>query len=174
MVLSFATVAQAQIINSSTPIPNSNVLINLNNSGLDWVYAGPIGPNEWGVGNIQPASYRAAEGWRVATAAEWANRPVWTDFIVPGHTVLAQAGFNDHSAYRFASEYWGNFYHVDINDYARGIVTDGVNGNLSFSVPETIYVRNTIMGAVPEPDAFAMLAAGLGMIGYTLRRRRQA
>lgn len=172
IAMGIAAGAQAQIINSATPIPNSNVLINLNNSGLDWVYAGPIGPNEWGTGNIQPATYRAAEGWRVATAAEWAMHPLWTDFIVPGNPggiVSPSAGYSDHSSYIFASEYWGNFYHVDQNDFANGSVTDGVNGTIG-NVPETIYVRNTL--PVPEPETWAMLMAGLGLVGFMARRRK--
>lgn len=70
-----ATSANAVIIDNSTPIPDANVLLNFNNSWPDWVYAGPIGPNEFAPGNIQPASYRVAEGWRVATAAEWGRSP---------------------------------------------------------------------------------------------------
>lgn len=173
IAMGIAAGAQAQIISSATAIPDANVLINLNNSGLDWVYAGPIGPNEWGPGNIQPATYRAAEGWRVATAAEWATRPLWTDFIVagnPGGIGSPPSGYSNHAGYIFASEYWGNFYHVDINDYASGNVTDGVNGSVNGGVPETIYVRNTLV--VPEPETYAMLIAGLGILGFLARRRK--
>lgn len=164
--------AHAQLINAGTAIPDANILINLNNTGLDWVYAGPIAPNEFSAGNLQPANYRAAEGWRVATTEEWALRPEWTDFIVPGYTV--SPGYtNDHNSYIFASEYWGPFSHVDLNDYAAGRVTDGVNGYLG-ALPETIYVRDTLAAAVPEPETYAMLMAGLGLIGFVSRRRRQA
>ncbi|ELX08385.1 hypothetical protein Jab_2c04330 [Janthinobacterium sp. HH01] len=173
IAMGIASGAQAQIISSATVIPDANVLINLNNSGLDWVYAGPIGPDEWGPGNIQPATYRAAEGWRVATANEWAMRPLWTDFIVagnPGGIGSPPAGYSNHAGYIFASEYWGNFYHVDINDYANGYVTDGVNGGPIGGVPETIYVRNTLV--VPEPETYGMLIAGLGILSFLARRRK--
>lgn len=46
--LLFSGAANAVIISNATAIPDANVLLNFNNSGLDWVYAGPIGPNEWG------------------------------------------------------------------------------------------------------------------------------
>lgn len=162
---------QAQFIDSGTPMPGSFALINLNGSGLDWVYAGPIGPNDWGPGNIQPASYRAAEGWRTATAAEWASRPSWSDFIVSGNpgNIVNPSSFSDHSTYIFASEYWSTFHHVDAADYANGAVTDGVNnvgGNY-----ETIYVRNSI-APVPEPETYAMLLGGLGLIAAMTRRKR--
>lgn len=168
-----ATAANAVIISSATPIPLTEVLVNFNNSGLDWVYAGPIAPNEFGAGNIQPASYRAAEGWRVASVAEWAARPIWSDFIRPGFTLASpQNGFTNHSIYIFAPEYWSNFSHVDMGDFANGRVTDGVNGVLS-GVPETIYVRNSAgSGAVPEPATWAMMLVGFAAIGGAMRSRK--
>ena len=169
LALFAASASQAVIISNATPIPDANVLLNYNNSGLDWVYAGPIAPNEFGPGNIQPATYRAAEGWRVATFSEWAAHPIWSDFIIPGQSVGAVGHFTDHSKYLFASEYWSDFRHVDINDFKSGLVTDGVNGRLS-GVPETIYVR---VSAVPEPETYAMLLAGLGVMGTFARRRKQ-
>lgn len=163
--------AQAVYIDNSTPIPDSVVLLNFNSSGLDWVYAGPIGPEEWGPGMIEPASYRAAEGWRTASPAEWAAHPNWDDFIIPGYIVSPIAGHTDHSSYLFASEYWGDFSHVDLNDFADGRVTDGFNNPGVFgSVPETIYVR---VSAVPEPETYAMLLAGLGLLGFAARRRQE-
>nr|WP_273431055.1 PEP-CTERM sorting domain-containing protein [Chitinibacter tainanensis] len=163
--------AHAVIFDSNTLIPDSVILKNFKGSGLDWVYAGPIAPNEWGSGNIQPASYRAAEGWRVATVQEWANKPLWSDFIAPGNPgqISNPTTFNNHANYIFASEYWSNFTHVDPQDFARGLVTDGVNGALS-GVPETIYVRNSI-APVPEPETYALM--GLGLMGLLGARRRQ-
>lgn len=162
--------ANAVIINNATPIPDANVLLNFNNTGLDWVYAGPIAPNEFGPGQIQPASYRAAEGWRTATADEWAMHPDWDDFIIAPNVVAPNAGHTDHTVYLFASEYWGDFSHVDLNDFALGKVTDGVNGQLT-GVPETIYLRNSI-AAVPEPGTLALVGLSLfGLVAVSRRRR---
>lgn len=126
-----------------------------------------------GAGNIEPASYRAAEGWRVATASEWNAHPLWDDFIKPGFVVAPIAGYTDHASYLFASEYWGNFYHVDLNDFAAGKVTDGVNNPAVLGgVPETIYVRNSRqVNNVPEPGMLALLS--LGLLGFAVARGRQ-
>ena len=170
---SFTGMAHATI-SAAIPIPDSEVILNFSSSGLDWVYAGPIAPNEFGAGNIQPASYRAAEGWRTATASEWLLRPIWSDFTRTGFATPApNSNFLNHTTYRFTSEYWSDFTHVDLNDFAAGRVTDGVNGVTS-DVPETIYVRfNIPAGAVPEPATWAMMIGSFGLIGAAARRRRQ-
>ncbi len=173
--LAVATPAHAVIFDETIAIPDSEVILDFNGTGLDWVYAGPIAPNEFAPGNIQPATFRAAEGWRVASVSEWAARPDWTDFTRPGFaTPAANSFFQDHSVYRFASEYWSDFTHVDLNDFAAGRVTDGVNGQLT-GVPETIYVRfNNFAGAVPEPATWAFMIFGFGAIGGAMRRQRKA
>ena len=111
--------AGAVVIGFGTPIPDECILSDFN--GLDWVYAGPLAPEEWGPEQICLPSYRASEGWRFATAEEWANKPLWTDFIQPGYTpadVPADASWSDHTKYKFASEYWSTFTWVDLNDAA--------------------------------------------------------
>lgn len=178
LALVAAGASQAVLISNATPIPSAFVLTNFAGSGLDWVYAGPVGPNEFGPNEVAPASYRAAEGWRTATAAEWASHPDWDDFIAPGNPGGLNAGnipngLTDHSIYIFASEYWSSFSHVDPQQWMQtGSVTDGVN-NPQFlgGVPETIYVRNSAAVAVPVPASVALL--GLSLLGLSLSRRRQ-
>jgi hypothetical protein len=155
-------------IDNTIPIPDANILINFNNTGLDWVYAGPIATAEWGTGWIEAPSYRAGEGWRFATQAEWAIKPLWTDFIQPGYTtadVSPYGGWTDHDKYKFASEYWGQFPHVDLNDAKEGRVTNGLDIGSLTGVWETWYVRGNAT-PVPVPPSILLLAPGLlGLAG---------
>ena len=159
---------------ASMPIPLADILVNFNGSGLDWVYAGPVANVPGHTNMIAPSSTRAAEGWRAATAAEWLHHPTWDSFIAPGNPgkLTRNSGtfaFNNHSNYLFASEYWTGHSTVDIDDFWRGDVTDGVNfSGVLATGSETIYVRNTL--AVPEPGSYTMLLAGLGILGMVLRR----
>ncbi|MDP1672545.1 MAG: FxDxF family PEP-CTERM protein, partial [Burkholderiales bacterium] len=37
---------------------------------------------------------------------------------------------------------------------------------------ETIYVGSSV-SAIPEPETYAMMAAGLGLLGFVARRRKK-
>jgi hypothetical protein len=164
-----STQASAVIIDAATAIPNENILLNFN--GLDWVYAGPIGTGEFGPGNIEAPEYRASEGWRYATEAEWAIRPDWTDFIIGGASVSPDSGFGDHSVYRFAAEYWSNYNHIDLSDAADGLLTNGLEIGSLYDNYDTWYVRDAVTTAVPESSSIMLL--GLGLLGLVIARKKR-
>ncbi len=162
--------SQAVIIDASTIIPDENILLNCN--GLDWVYAGPIATGEWGPGNIEAPEYRASEGWRYATAEEWALRPDWTDFIIGSASVIPESGFSDHSVYRFAAEYWSNFNHIDLSDAANGNITNGFDIGSLEDVYDTWYVRTASAANVPESSSIMLFS--LGLLGLIVARRKKS
>lgn len=165
----------ASVIPNSTVIPDSEVVLNFNNTGLDWVYAGPVAPDEWGPGQIEQVSYRGAEGWRNATVSEWAAKPSWTDFIKAPFNPGTANGF-DHATYKYTSEYWSTFTHVDLSNAADDRITNGTDIGLLNGAYETWYVRDSAVVAVPLPPAgYAGLVFG-GLSGITsyLRTRRRS
>ena len=162
--------SNATVIDAGTIIPNENILQNFN--GLDWVYAGPIGTGEWGPGNIETPQYRASEGWRYATADEWARRPDWTHFIIGSASLMPEAGFTDHSVYRFASEYWSNFNHIDLSDAAEGKITNGLDIGSLEDVYDTWYVRDALISKVPESSSLVLFL--MSMLGLGIFRRRNS
>jgi len=162
----------AVIIDSSIPIPESVVLVNFAGSGLDWVYAGPLATNGWGVGEIYEPGYRSAEGWRYATEAEWAARPDWSDFIIPGHDELGDLGIYNHTNYLFASAYWGPYDWVDVGDARYGFLTNGNGLGDGSATADTWYVRDSQHASVPESTATIGLLLG-AMVGLACFRRRR-
>lgn len=162
--------ANAVIIDSSTVIPDENILLNFNGLGLDWVYAGSIPTEYFGPGNIEAPEYRADEGWRYATDEEWALRPDWTDFIIGGAILDPVSGFGDHSLYRFAAEYWGNYNFIDLSDAAAGMLTNGLYINWEKNY-ETWYVRDARI-TTPVPESSSIILFGLGLMGLIMSRRK--
>jgi hypothetical protein len=45
--------------------------------------------------------------------------------------------------------------------------------NLFFGTQQQPFVAYQSTGAVPEPEAYGMLLAGLGLLGFAARRRKQ-
>ena len=164
--------ASAALVNA--PVA-SNAYITYNN--LDWAWAFPL-PASSGL----DLSYQSQFGWRLPTAAELANAPLATDFMFAGANVplggadpvtgayFSATNANLTGAAACATAYFSNSYsHCDWQDgngqlYAPWAGTPGAR-----SFGDQLVVR-----AVPEADTYAMLLAGLGLLGVVARRRKPA
>ncbi|RFP09981.1 MULTISPECIES: PEP-CTERM sorting domain-containing protein [unclassified Duganella] len=169
-----ATAGAAVAAQVDAPVA-SNAYITRNN--LDWAWASPL-PASSGL----DLSYQSQFGWRLPTAAELANAPLATDFIFAGANVplggtdpMSGANFSAINsqltgAAACAAPYFSKIYsNCDWQD-GKGQPFGpwaGTPGAPSFG--EQLVVR-----AVPEVDAYAMLLAGLGVVGAAVRRRRRA
>lgn len=152
LVTMVAGTANAILI--STPLTADDYI---SYNGLDWAWASPVAAVNWGSNELMAPSFH--EGWRYATATEWASRPDASMFLtVPG----------DVSTAKNAVAYWNTYYtHIDYNDAVIGYVTSSPTG----SWDETWYVRDASGSApVPEPSTFILLGAGLAGLAYTRKR----
>lgn len=160
------------------PVP-SNAFITI--GGLDWAWAAPCGAVD-SCGDITLA-YQGAFGWRLPTAAEFAAHPVAENFVFTGANVPNggsdsvgnhfQAGSPGRAAACAAAYFSTTHTHCDWSDGVAGTWYDpSISGGQG--VPETLVVRYTLGGAVPEPTTWALMIGGFGLAGAALRRRRTA
>lgn len=171
-----AMIAGAQ---SASAIVNAPVSANayITIGSLQWAWASPCGAVE-SCGDID-LSYQATQGWRLPTAAEFANHPTAEQFVFVGANVPAfgadsfgntfQAG-SPGAAAACATAFFSPFYtHCDWSDGLSGYWYDpSIPGGQG--VPETLLVRS----AVPEPASWGLLIAGFALVGVSARRRRTA
>lgn len=87
--------------------------------------------------------------------------------LLNGHLIGSTSGFSSNS--------WGNF--TAHNGFVAGVNSlDFVVTNLAMNGGNPTGLRaeftsSSVAAAVPEPETYAMLLAGLGLVGFTARRR---
>jgi hypothetical protein len=139
------------------PPPASAIVTN---AGLEWVWASPCGgtpdPN-CGGGNPGVLLH---DGFGFASAAQWGT---W------GTLAAFQGAWGGVTC--ASPQFSIKFDNCDTGDMLAGFIwgsplTDPVQADNPFS--ETFLVR-----AVPEPGTYALMFAGLGLVGWIARRRTQ-
>jgi hypothetical protein len=148
----FAAPAQA-IINA--PVPAANYITF---NGAHWAWASPCPPSgsgegiTCGDGQAVDFSYQGTQGWRLPTAAELLAGPTVADFGTASNFKCASAWFTP------------SYTHCDYGDAQSGAVFGSPGGGVWYA--ETWAIR------VPEPESWALMITGFGLVGFALRRRR--
>ncbi len=130
--------------------------------GMEWVWAAPCASVDPSCGAPTPMY-----GFMDPTQGQWAAWASRADLIT---------AFTDVSGAAIcASSYFGSVYsHCDMGDAQIGAIwhayANGICDPVYCDNPnaDTFYVR-----AVPEPETYALMLAGLGLVGYVARRRKQ-
>lgn len=108
----------------------------------------------------------------------------WLDFTLPGGSNGSGAS-NAISLTTFGSVLFSKFELWESTSLIASGVTGGTTSSLSFSggaVPGSYklkidgsgagyYTGNIVASPVPEPETFAMMLAGFGLLGFSARRR---
>lgn len=139
------------------PPPASAIVTN---AGLEWVWANPCGgtpDSECGGGQLGVSLH---DGFGFASAAQWGT---W------GSLAAFQGSWGGVTC--AAPQFSLSFDHCDTGDMLDGYIwgsplTDPDKAANPFS--ETFLVR-----AVPEPQTYALMIAGLGLLGFIARRRQR-
>lgn len=123
-----------------------------------------------GAGATTPTSFLAAitngsfaaDGSLTGTGLVEGSTAIRLNALTPGATP-------DYAEYTGPRTGMGSFedYKAQVANVANWTV-DTTNGNYSATLPNTAAFSVT---AVPEPESYAMLLAGLGLVGFAARRR---
>lgn len=121
----------------------------------------------WGVTLTGAAAdSNMVSGLKGATSFDFNNKTLYGDTIIGVHYGVIKVGtgkdavnYNDLTA----------FYRFDAGATGLKKIINSVD-----SISNATLYRSGAMAPVPEPETYAMLLAGLGMVGLIARRRKQA
>ena len=150
--------------------PPSSVLVI--RGGLEWIWAAPCAD-----GSPSCGAPSHINGFDTPTQTEWANS--WTNladlvaaFIPSGGALCGSPWMSSIHNHCDESDLQ-NGHIFGANVAAAGgpnqICDPGYFSGCDASTTESFLVRN----AIPEPETYAMMLAGLGLLGFVARRRKQ-
>lgn len=144
-------------------------------NGVDMTDLGTLGGN-------YSQSFAINNSGEVVGVALTASDPGWHSFI------YSHGGMTDLSLLTpVVTAGWSNLHVADINNNGQIVGSGMLNGEyagflLSYT-PDTIFTPNPIFipppvitppPPIPEPETYMMLLAGLGLVGFMVRRRKEA
>jgi hypothetical protein len=139
----------------------SNLIVNA--GGMQWAWASPCAPAAPSCGN--PLVMH--DGWNVASSSDFASS--FTGFA----DLSAQFGAGTICASAYFNSGYGHCDDANVDpSYANVRVWNAPvawGPNSMDSASETFVVR-----AVPEPETYALMLAGLALVGFVARRRQRA
>ena len=142
--------------------PPADVIIS--HAGMEWVWAAPCASMDPSCGAPTPAY-----GFDNPTQDQWATWASRADLMTAftdasGNAICASPYFGSgHSHCDYEDAFNGHIWHA----YANNICDPNYYDGCVASTTETFYVRG-----VPEPETYALMLAGLGLVGFIARRRK--
>jgi len=145
-------------------------LFNTISPGIGGVAARPVGSldNFWSIQAGQTGTVSFSSGisyygflWGSPDTSPWN-----TVKFLNGSTVLGTYGGQDTNL----SNDWGNTTYFNVSTGTGSLITSVV-----FTASQNAFEtdNHAYVAAIPEPETYAMLLAGLGLLGFAARRRKQ-
>jgi len=166
------TVVRFSAIDKASRAASIGTLSLLENASVGFAATGDTLYAYTGVSQLDPLVFLAA----VSTEGFAGNDLAGTG-LLPGRSAVAITAGADFGEYTGARTGQGTFadYAALVNDPARW--TAFATGNFAQTAPDVtafaIGTASLAVPAVPEPETYAMLLAGLGLVGWRLQRRRE-
>lgn len=150
---------------------NNGELFNMTTAGISGVSARPVGSleNFWSIqaGETGTVSFSTGIGYYGFLWGSPDTSPWNTVTFLNGSTVLASYGGQDTNL----SNDWGNTTYFNVSTGTGPLIT-----SIVFTASQNAFETDNHayrVAAIPEPETYAMLLAGLGLLGFAARRRKQ-